>query len=224
MRVIVVIFCLLVLTHCKSVKEDIAKSLLESRIYNGINTMEDALRLADILEKAAENYTIPDSPPILPFPCLGTGRSNPSPTKATELLPGDIDLVITLGDSIAAAFIASLVLPFVDNRAFSFCGGSGYPLYNTLPYCLKSKFNADLDGFSIGDGDENSPFAKLNVAHDGDTSYELVGQANNLFTKLSSYTNRDTAWKHISIFIGGNDLCKSCNDGVTYNAILIEQT
>jgi len=199
----VVIFCLLVLTHCKlTVKEK-----------------RDALRLAGILEKASENTIINLEPIPLPFSCKSTGKSPVQPTLATQLRPADIGLTITLGDSIAAALIAKTLSlpPFADNRAYSFCGGKGYPSYPTFPYCLR-QFNNDLKGYSIGDGNQNSTNAKLNVAHDGDTSYNLTSQVDILLTRLPQYPYSGDTWKHISIFIGGNDLCNSCGDPTTYTA------
>jgi len=61
----------------------------------------------------------------------------------------------------------------------------------------------------VGDGDENSANSRLNVAVTGAISEELPAQVTNLINKLNSL-NDPTAWKHIALFIGGNDLCDSC--------------
>jgi len=214
MRVIsVVIFCwILVFADCN--KSDIAKSLLESRIYNGIKTMEDALRIMNELEQAYKNYTAPVPVQMPPFPCRPTGRSPTVPTNARRVKAEDIDIVMAMGDSIVTGALAlnPLLPPWdgFDKRAYSFCGGSdGDPTCETLPSSLKV-FNPNVDGYSIGSGDENSPNARLNVAVDGATSETLGQQIDPLLNKLNSYP-RDS-WKLLSIFIGGNDLCNSCAD------------
>jgi len=97
---------------------------------------------------------------------------------------------------------------FKDYRATSFSAG----VYdksdlNTLPATLLT-YNPQLTGFSYGDGDENSPYARLNVAVTGAVSSELMPQVENLFSKLSAFDPK--LWKLVSLFIGGNDLCDSC--------------
>jgi len=156
-------------------------------------------------------FTMSQSVPMSPIPCQPTGRSNPKPTNARRLKPDDIDIVMAMGDSIMTGALATGLNIFdPDNRAYSFGGGySGYPDVNTLPTSLK-KFNPALTGYAIGDGDAYSPNAKLNVAVDGAISENLGPQVTHLLNKLESYPSDD--WKHLTIFIGGNDLCDSCNN------------
>jgi len=142
----------------------------------------------------------------------------PPPTNARNLKPADIDLVIALGDSLTAAFGAdasSIFDLFVDYRASSFSGGVN-PNLNTFPKLL-TVFNNGLTGFSIGDGDEYSSNSRLNVAVTGAISEELPPQITNLRSKLDTL-NRPNDWKHISLFIGGNDLCDSCDDPPRFSA------
>jgi len=191
-------------------KEDFAKSLLESRVYRGVKTMDDALFVTDLLIEAYRNYTYTPEPQV-PFPCKNTGRSPTPPTLAKALKPGDVDLVCGLGDSLTAGFGAlatSFFDLFTDYRACSFSTGVHQDL-NTLPASLLT-FNPALTGFSIGNGNENSPASRLNVAVTGAISEELGPQVSNLKSKLASFEPK--LWKHVSLFIGGNDLCDSCND------------
>lgn len=103
----------------------------------------------------------------------------------------------------------------MDDRAYAFGNGyTGYPDYHCLPNLLK-KFNPKLAGYSIGTGDAYSSNAKLNVAVDGAQSGDFWPQVSHLRNKLKDYSPE--AWKHISIFIGGNDLCVSCTNVVKYS-------
>jgi phospholipase B1 len=148
--------------------------------------------------------------------CTPTGRTTPRPTNARRLLPGDIDLVAAIGDSLTAAFGAdatSVINLFNDFRASSFpIGGSGS--INTLPNFLLN-YNPRVTGFSTGTGNANSAAARLNVAVSGARSYDLTAQVDMLVTKLGSFD--PYSWKHIALFIGGNDLCDSCNDRTRFS-------
>jgi len=217
---VVAFFCffLLAATGPSHERELFAQQLLDSQIYGGIKTIEDAKIFYDTLKLAFENYTAPtdEGLPYAPFACTSTGRSNPRPTNARRLLPGDIDLVGSIGDSLTAAFGAdatSIINLFNDFRASSFpIGGSG--IINTLPNFL-FEFNPNVQGFSTGTGNADSAAARLNVAVSGARSYDLTTQVNMLVQKLGSFD--PTLWKHISLFIGGNDLCDSCNDRTRFS-------
>jgi len=172
--------------------------------------MEDALFVTDILIEAYQNYSYTPEP-LVPFPCKNTGRSPTPPTLAREVKPGDIDLVCGMGDSLTAGFGAlatSFFDLFTDYRATSFSTGVHQDL-NTLPASLLT-MNPGLTGFSIDSGPWDSPGARLNIAVTGAVSAELPEQVEYLKSKLSSFNPR--LWKHLSLFIGGNDLCDSCND------------
>jgi len=151
-----------------------------------------------------------------PFPCPLTGRSNPRPTKATELLPGDVDVVAAIGDSLMAAMGAlarTIISIFTEYRGVSFSGGaqSVFDSFVTVPAILRL-YNPNLRGFAVGNGNANSANAGLNVAVSGARSYDLPGQINNLETKMRNLPVGANEWKLISIFVGGNDLCDYCQD------------
>jgi phospholipase B1 len=128
------------------------------------------------------------------------------------LLPGDIDIVIGVGDSLTAAFGAdatSFFNLFTDYRATSFSAGFSRPIeeVSTLPGILRV-FNPSVTGFSVGSGDETSASSNLNVAVSGADAYGLAYQVDLLVSKLQNYDR--SGWKLISLFIGGNDLCDAC--------------
>eukprot|EP01126_Amoeba_proteus_P017532 TRINITY_DN1849_c0_g1_i2.p1 TRINITY_DN1849_c0_g1~~TRINITY_DN1849_c0_g1_i2.p1 ORF type:complete len:268 (+),score=35.15 TRINITY_DN1849_c0_g1_i2:133-936(+) len=158
--------------------------------------------------------------PLAVFNCTLTGRTNP--TSAKRLLPGDIDVVAALGDSIVAGFGAlatSIFGVFTEYRGYSFPIGGQEPFseFVTLPNILRL-YNPNLIGFSVGNGKENSANSKLNVAVTGARSYDLLEQVNQLESKISSMgINLQTTWKLITIFIGGNDLCDYCTDTTKFS-------
>jgi len=205
-----------------TVRDQLASTILQSNAYPGIKDMETARKFTEILinhfpfyqnatqaarEQAARTQAAP-------FPCTPTGRSDPRPTNARRVLPGDIDLTIGIGDSFTAAFGAdarSLFDLFVDYRGTSFSSGGAKSLddCSTLPSILKV-YNGAVTGWSTGNGNENSANARLNVAVTGATSFDLTSQVASLLDKLRAYPRSD--WKLVTLFIGGNDLCASCND------------
>jgi len=162
-------------------------------------------------------YSAPDFP-LEPFPCNPLPRSPSPPTNARQLRPGDIDLVVALGDSLTAAFGAdatNFFNLFTDYRASSFCGGMN-SRFTTLPTSF-ILYNPNLTGFSIGSGNADSANSRLNVAVSGARSADLPTQIDNLLYKLEPFNNR--LWKHVALFIGGNDLCDSCTDLPNYSPL-----
>jgi len=200
-------------------REEIAHLLLKSNAYH-IKDYSVALHFVDLLSLAFDNYTF-TSEKVQAFPCQPTGRSTPKPVDATKLLPGDIDLVIAMGDSLTAGFGAdatSLFNLFIDYRGTSFSiGGS-----KTVDQCstianILALYHPGIQGFSTGNGNQNSQNAKLNVAVTGATSYELNTQVSALVSKLQAGYDIN-GWKLLTFFIGGNDLCDACNDNTRYSA------
>ena len=86
----------------------------------------------------------------------------------------------------------------------------------TLQFIFKStdilkKYNAQLYGYSVGSSySEDTTDAYYNVASAGDTAIELVDQSRKLVEKIVK-DKRESQWKLITIFIGGNDVCEYCN-------------
>ncbi|XP_046393628.1 phospholipase B1, membrane-associated-like [Ischnura elegans] len=152
------------------------------------------------------------------FPCLYTEdkpvwRSRRSPTSVHQLRPGDIDVVMTLGDSLSAGAAARELTPLgltVDDRGVSFVGGGEetWRKYTTLPNILKV-FNPNLYGYATGKGPYFSESAKLNVAITGAADYDILFQAMYLYNKSveDPKVNMEEDWKLINILIGQNNIC-----------------
>ena len=149
------------------------------------------------------------------FPCP---RHFPSPydrppRSVHQLMPGDISVVAALGDSLTAARgagVRSFMAMLFDYRGLSWSiGGDGsYHDFTSLPNILR-EYNPDLYGFSNG-RDEDSP--GLNVAVTAATSNNLVAQTKRLIRKMQNdpSVEFEKDWKVITIFIGGNDVCRAC--------------
>jgi phospholipase B1 len=140
------------------------------------------------------------------------------PRSVHKLRPRDIKVVAALGDSITASLgtTADNVLGLlVENRGRSWSIGGDSALENvvTLPNFLK-KYNSDLTGYSTG---SNIVFfynggRHLNVAVSGNEANHILAQAERLINKMKndSNINYEKDWKMITLFIGGNDLCRFC--------------
>ena len=137
------------------------------------------------------------------------GRSKKTPTDVDDLRVGDIDIVAAMGDSITAGFAAeakTLIGIVKESRGISWSIG-GRDDVRTFPNIMK-KYNPNLIGASI-----KTTIAHItepdgyNVAVSGAIAEDMPGQATKLVEYLEDY---DDEWKHITLFIGGNDLCAVC--------------
>jgi phospholipase B1 len=75
-----------------------------------------------------------------------------------------------------------------------------------------------LYGGSIGNGDHNNANSRLNVAVSGAIAADMPAQARTLIQKLNSDPNVNVKsdWKLVTLWIGGNDLCRFCNGGAQH--------
>jgi len=203
----------------------LAQTILQSRVFPSVRNESSANLVAAVLVKEFDNYIASiKSNPLRPvsladFPCQLTGRSVPRPTNASKLLPGDIDFVASIGDSIAAAMGAlstSIFTIFTEYRGHAFSNGGQNTFANfvTVPAILKL-YNPNVKGFSVGNGKAETANAVLNVAVSGARSYNLQAQLDMLASKMGSLGVTDNDWKLITIFVGGNDLCDYCTDTAT---------
>ena len=121
-----------------------------------------------------------------------------------------------MGDSITAAAggnaktILGLLTEYRE-RSWSIGGKSDLEEITTLPNVFK-KFNAALKGASMKNnvilsGKEGKG---LNVAVSGDESNDIPTQAARLVQRFreSKEIDFENDWKLVTIFIGGNDLCR----------------
>jgi len=142
------------------------------------------------------------------------------PRTVHRLRPRNIKVVAALGDSITASLgtTAQNVLGLLlenRGRSWSIGGDSTLESVVTLPNFLK-KFNSNLTGYSTG---SNIVFIynngrHLNEAVSGNEANHIYAQAERLINKMKndSSINYQKDWKMITLFIGGNDLCRFCRN------------
>ncbi|RNA24384.1 phospholipase membrane-associated-like [Brachionus plicatilis] len=153
------------------------------------------------------------------FYCNTFVSTSPRPTNVHALRPNDIEYIGAVGDSLTAAngAKASTILGLIEEcRGVSWSMGGERPDLSesiTLPNIIK-KFNPNLYGASTGSGGSTSVNAVFNMARPGETSFEMLAQAKNLVYKMkqTSGINFSQGWKLVTMFVGGNDLCKACRD------------
>uniref|UniRef100_A0A914X6H5 Phospholipase B1, membrane-associated n=2 Tax=Plectus sambesii TaxID=2011161 RepID=A0A914X6H5_9BILA len=153
------------------------------------------------------------------FSC-SNGVSATVPTNVHSVRPGDIKVVAAFGDSITAgngAGATNVLEMLLQYRGMTFAIGGDDDLEHrvTIPNILR-KFNPNVFGQSHGIGDATEwPVAYLNTAEPGMRSDDLVNQAHEMIAKMREHPdNIDMVndWKLITIFIGGNDMCRYCHD------------
>lgn len=149
--------------------------------------------------------------------CPPFAESETVPTNVHSLRPGDVKILAALGDSITAGFGIRATTParvLVPNRGESFSIGGDQSLDEgviTLTNIIR-KFNPNVTGFSICARTREHKDSGFNVAVPGATNRGLEGQATELINKMLTWEGIDYHhdWKIITLFIGGNDLCRSC--------------
>ncbi|XP_046392278.1 phospholipase B1, membrane-associated-like [Ischnura elegans] len=160
------------------------------------------------------------------FMCDTKGyRSMTPPTSVHRLMPGDIDVVAAMGDSLTAgngAFATNLAQLFLNDRGISWSiGGQGdWRSYLTLPNILK-EFNPRLTGYSLGKAYSYSKMARLNVAVAGAIDDDILYQAQVLVKRMRNDPAVDMKnhWKVITMLIGANDICIFlCTDPVRHHS------
>ncbi|KAG8235661.1 hypothetical protein J437_LFUL016034 [Ladona fulva] len=205
--------------------------LIASGFVTSGDTQRDPYgRQWDAVIKASEKVKYPrDSlwksiqrrlPMVEPFPCEENNgklrwRSATRPDSVHQLLPGDIDVIGAMGDSLTAGSGAREFNPIgvtVQDRGVSFSGGGqgSWREFITLPNILKV-FNPNLRGYAIGIGDVESSEAQLNVAVPAALDDDALKQAKTFVSAMlrDRSINFTSDWKMLSILIGHNDLC-SC--------------
>uniref|UniRef100_A0A8D0GG96 Phospholipase B1, membrane-associated n=1 Tax=Sphenodon punctatus TaxID=8508 RepID=A0A8D0GG96_SPHPU len=103
------------------------------------------------------------------------------------------------------------VLTQYRGLSWSVGGNENISTVTTLANILR-EFNPSLQGYSTGKGQENTARAFLNQAVAGNRAERLVD-----LMKTDTRINFQEDWKLITLFIGGNDLCKFCSDPIQYS-------
>lgn len=126
-----------------------------------------------------------------------------NPANVRDLRPGDIKVVAGVGDSITAGF-ALTNLP-VETRDESWSIGGAQNAI-TIATFLKH-YNPGVVGYSVGLN------AGLNTAVSGALVSGIKGQLQTLVQRMKGDAKIDfnNDWKLITILIGANNFCKSCN-------------
>lgn len=138
----------------------------------------------------------------------------PATNDARNLHPGHIEIMAAMGDSITAGFGAkdTSVFSLKEYRELSWSIGAKT---NTL-FTLLSQYNPNLVGASnfIGTDLSNSLNGN-NGAVSGAIAEDMPSQANWLVKNVpAKFPNANDRWKLVTIWIGGNNLCKfsTCSD------------
>ncbi|XP_013414908.1 phospholipase B1, membrane-associated isoform X2 [Lingula anatina] len=155
------------------------------------------------------------------FPCAAIDPSPSVPTSVHQLRPSDVQVVAAMGDSLTAGtgiHALTVVGDLFGWRGVSWSIGGDEDIHSviTLPNILK-QYNPNIKGFSIKktlSRDNDSPYARLNVAKGGDKTSHMPDQARKLVSRMKSMLGSSyaTDWKVITLFIGGNNLCSYCED------------
>ncbi|POI35882.1 hypothetical protein CIB84_000366, partial [Bambusicola thoracicus] len=139
-------------------------------------------------------------------PCFNQGPSDTVPDSVHKLRPADIRVIAALGDSITAG-----------NGAAS----NPHDVLDVLTQYrdILREFNPSLIGYSTGTGTQTTENAALNQAVAGAEAEDVPAQVRRLVDRMmnDSRINMQSDWKLITLFIGGNDLCKFCEDPIRHS-------
>ncbi|XP_065845874.1 phospholipase B1, membrane-associated-like [Oscarella lobularis] len=165
------------------------------------------------------------SPVGVNFQCPSLSPSSTIPTSVRKLRPSDIKVIGAMGNSVTAGAVIRATNPFNltqirDDVGLSWSIGGDYgdaSVAGTLGNILRF-YNEDLRGMSRGScplfeaGKANCPNDGFNGAISGSQARDLLNQAKHIVQEMRSDTmiNVKTDWKIITLWIGGNDLCKYC--------------
>uniref|UniRef100_A0A8B9DEH9 Phospholipase B1, membrane-associated n=1 Tax=Anser cygnoides TaxID=8845 RepID=A0A8B9DEH9_ANSCY len=132
-------------------------------------------------------------------------------------MPADVKIIAALGDSLTAAAAAMCR----QNRDSADLTGRGTDIFSLRCHLSFSdifrEFNAMIEGYSTGTGNESDLNAFLNQAVPGAEAEHLPTQARTLLRLMQNDSRIDfnADWKIITVLIGGNDLCNYCKDPCT---------
>jgi phospholipase B1 len=169
-----------------------------------------------VWEEDAKNKPKNAAEPMIYFDCETFGPTPGGPSSVHALRPGDIDVVMAMGDSITAGFGAesgNIFQIFTEYRGVSWSIGGDDTVSTilTVPNGFK-QYNPDIIGFSVGTGKVDTTNSGLDQAVSGAIGQDMPEQAQTLISILKSNPQYDleNSWKHLTVFIGGNDLCRVC--------------
>jgi len=160
-------------------------------------------------------------PPLVvgpPFNCTKLPAPGPA-TNVRQLRPGNIKVIMAVGDSISAGFAMRGELPdaLLEYRGhvFSIGGAREKDTYTIAKFI--EFFNPKLVGQALGDTIPLTKGKWLDGAVSGASVQDVPGQLDYLVTTLQSEEYRhdvdfENDWKLLTIFIGANNLCGACRN------------
>ncbi|RZF45700.1 hypothetical protein LSTR_LSTR004995 [Laodelphax striatellus] len=148
------------------------------------------------------------------FPCNATGfRSQEPPTSVHRLMPGDIDIVACMGDSLLVSTTGlgtNIIHLFFDNRGISWALGGQGTWRNVMSIAnILREYNPNLIGYSYGTSSTYAQASQFNVAEIAAISKDMIYQASLLVKRMKSDPRVDfeNHWKLVIIQVGNNDAC-----------------
>jgi len=168
------------------------------------------------------NDTVPDFVPRV-FACPVIAAP-PATTNVKNLRPGNIRVVMAIGDSITAGMSAkdNNILNLKEYRGLSFPIGGDTGIV-TVPNLLKGSYTSSgyPVGYATGIGKRDSSITGFDGAVSGAHNLDMLSQAQWLLSQVKNHKNVDynNDWKILSVFIGSNDLCVVCSDPIPHDAV-----
>ncbi|KAK2170678.1 hypothetical protein LSH36_1g12015 [Paralvinella palmiformis] len=171
--------------------------------------------LKNLWDKSAYDPWMPEMPQ---FQCDTSQQYGPS-TSVHRLRPSDVKVLAAMGDSISAGNgvgAERLLAVALENRGESWDIGGDFSLEEgviTLTTVFQ-KYTPDLKGKSVCVSQEtNEKKSWLNVAEPGGDSSDMPYQAQLIVDRCKRDERIDinNDWKMVTLFIGGNDFCGSCD-------------
>jgi len=182
---------------------------------------------SEFLNLPLEVFMDHDLPPFIPrtFAACPSIPVPPDTNDVNNLRPGNIKVLLTMGDSIIAGMAAkdTNVLSLKEYRGLAFCIGADANV-NTFPNILQQFAGNRLVGTSTGIGQRTSAGNGLNGAVSGAVNKDMLGQAQWLVQQLQANPNVKIQedWMVLTIWIGSNNLCAVCNDDAANNGANFE--
>lgn len=175
--------------------------------------MDAFRRYLPYILKDQQNISVASQQPFAACPTI------PAPAdtdNVNNLRPGNIRVVMAMGDSITAGMSAkdTNVLSLKEYRGLAYSIG-GDPGLTTFPNLLAPYVPTGYPkGFSTGIGTRSSSGTGLNAAVSGAINVDMLGQAQWLVSQLQANPNIDMKndWKVVTLWIGSNNLCDVCDN------------
>lgn len=165
--------------------------------------------------------------PLPPFECPSLSDPQPS-DDVRKLRPGNVKVVMAMGDSITAGFAMVGHLPedLLEYRGRVYSIG-GVKDQTTIPNWLRH-YSKDLQGDALGD---SKPMTKgkwldagVSMAKIEDILPQVDYLVQTMKTEYAKTIDFENDWKLLTLFIGANDLCMSCKNSSHANPAVFESS